>query len=32
MRGSILIVDDDVDVLASIRLILETEDYRVYTA
>lgn len=32
MRGSILIVDDDVDVLASIKLILETEDYTVYTA
>ncbi len=32
MQGSILIVDDDVDVLASIKLILETEDYKVYTA
>jgi DNA-binding NtrC family response regulator len=32
MQGSILLVDDDVDVLASIRAILETEDYEVYTA
>ena len=30
MQGSILLVDDDV--LASIRAILETEDYEVYTA
>lgn len=32
MQGSILLVDDDVDVLASIKAILETEDYEVYTA
>ncbi len=32
MQGSILLVDDDVDVLASIRAILETEYYIVYTA
>jgi len=32
MQGSILLVDDDVDVLASIKLILETEDYTVFTA
>ena len=32
MQVSILLVDDDVDVLASIKLILETEDYEVYTA
>ncbi len=32
MQVSILLVDDDVDVLASIKLILETEDYNVYTA
>jgi DNA-binding NtrC family response regulator len=32
MQGSILLVDDDVDVLASIKMILETEDYTVYTA
>jgi DNA-binding response OmpR family regulator len=32
MQGSVLLVDDDVDVLASIRAILETEDYEVYTA
>ncbi len=32
MLGSILLVDDDVDILASIRAILETEGYEVYTA
>jgi DNA-binding NtrC family response regulator len=32
MQVSILLVDDDVDVLASIKMILETEDYNVYTA
>jgi DNA-binding NtrC family response regulator len=32
MQVSILLVDDDVDVLASIKMILETEDYKVYTA
>jgi DNA-binding response OmpR family regulator len=32
MQVSILLVDDDVDVLASVKLILETEDHKVYTA
>jgi two-component system response regulator HydG len=32
MQGSILLVDDDDDVLASIKMILETEEYTVYTA
>jgi len=32
MQGSILIVDDDVDVLTSIKTIIESEDYTVYTA
>lgn len=32
MPVSILLVDDDVDVLESIKMILETEDYKVYTA
>ena len=32
MLGSILLVDDDIDILVSIRAILETEDYEAYTA
>ncbi len=32
MQASILLVDDDVDVLASIKMILETGDHKVYTA
>jgi DNA-binding response OmpR family regulator len=32
MQRSILLVDDDVDILESIKTILETEDYTVYTA
>lgn len=32
MQRSILLVDDDVDVLESIQMILESEDYTVYTA
>ena len=32
MPGRILIVDDDVDVLDSRRMILETEGYTIYTA
>ena len=32
MQISILLVDDDIDVLESIKTILESEDYTVYTA
>ena len=32
MQKGILLVDDDVDVLESIQMILESEDYTVYTA
>jgi len=32
MQGSILIVDDDVDVLETIKTVIESEDYVVYTA
>jgi len=32
MQRSILLVDDDIDVLESIQMILESEDYTVYTA
>lgn len=32
MQRRILLVDDDVDVLESIKTILESEDYTVYTA
>ena len=32
MQRSILLVDDDPDVLVSIRAVLETEGYTVYTA
>jgi len=32
MQSSILIVDDDVDILDSIKMILESENYTVHTA
>lgn len=32
MQSRILLVDDDIDVLESIKTVLESEDYTVYTA